>query len=67
MKNKNALATKLSSTLSCILKKNDIKFKLSLKNIVTDIISFAFIISVFIAKNIVNTYKKNFAFNTKNI
>lgn len=54
MKNKNSLITKLLLTLSCILKKNNIKFKLSLKNIIINIVTLVFIINIFITKNIIN-------------
>lgn len=39
----------------------------SLKNIMTNITSFAFVINMFAVKNIVNIYKKNLVLNIKNM
>lgn len=67
MKNRNVLATSILSLISYILRKNDINLVLSLKNIVISIISLAFMINIFAAKNFVNAYKKTIVLSVKNI
>lgn len=67
MKNKSALAAMLLSTTSCVLRENNVNLISSLKYIVTNMTSFAFVISVFATKNVINAYKKNIILSTKNI
>ena len=49
-----------------MLKGNNANLASSLKNIVTNVISLAFVMSVFAAKNVVNTYKKNIVLGARN-
>ncbi len=49
---------KKSSIASCGLKKNNVNCKLSLKSIVTNVISFPLLTSAYFAKNVVCIYPK---------
>ena len=51
---------------SFILKENDANLVSSLKNIVTNVICLAFVMSMFAAKNVVNAYKKNIVLGARN-
>lgn len=53
--------------MSYMLKGNDVNLALSLKNIVTNMISLIFVMSVFAVKNIINIYKKNIVFGIRNM
>lgn len=67
MKNRSILAARLLLIAIYVLKKDNINFTLSLKNIVINMISLAFMIRIFAIKNVINIYKKIIVFDTKNM
>lgn len=67
MRDKNVLAAKLWLTAHYVLKAKSVNHVTSPKNIIINAIKFAYLMGMFITKNIVNVFKKNIILNLKNM